>query len=551
VKTLIKYIFDSVLSLFLASILLEAKGIEVDIKNRSLVNDAAHIPSQCYTKTKTDDGKIHNPCFNCHISSKEPNYMNDWNLQTAYSFPEYALKNHWMNLFKDRSKEISRIDDREILAYVKESNYFDTKGRLQLAKKLKNLPKKWDIDGDGVWDGYIPDCYFDFDDEGFDKDPQGTYTGWRAFGYTPFLGTFWPTNGSTDDVLIRLPIAFRMNSEGHFDLETYKVNLLIVETLIKQKSLQTDTINEKHFGVDLNKDGKISTAHEIAFSYNPAKGKNMSYVGLAKKKGYKIAAGLYPRGTEFLHTVRYIDIEKNTAKMAPRMKELRYAKKVNWSTYMQHQEVLEEELKERHDFPDRLEQFIGDAERGISNKRGWRYQGFIEDEAGALRPQSYEENLFCIGCHSNLGAVVDSTFAYQRKLEHGTFQKGWFHWGQKDFKNMKEPKTPDGRYEYALYLKENGAGDEFRANDEVMQTFFDSNGTLKKDAEQTLHQDISYLLLPSLKRALELNKAYRTIVKEQSFIYGRDATITPLDTVYKTLKEGQSTGIEHPVRYDN
>src|SRR3546814_2792844 len=44
-----------------------------------------------------------------------------------------------------------------------------------------------------------------FDDTGFARDGSG----WRAFRYKPFPGTFWPTNGASDDVLIRLPAIFR------------------------------------------------------------------------------------------------------------------------------------------------------------------------------------------------------------------------------------------------------------------------------------------------------------------------------------------------------
>jgi len=529
------------LSLLWAS---NSNNVTIDIKNRSLKNDAANIPSQCYTKTEDEDGKVHNPCFNCHISSSEPNYLDDWDLQESYAFAEYAQKNHWTNLFKDRTKAVAKISDKEILNYVRVDNYPD------LADKLKNLSHDWDIDGDKKWDGYIPDCSYNFDDEGFDRDVTGGYSGWRAFGYYPFLGTFWPTNGSTDDVLIRLPMDFRMTKEGVFDIETYKVNLLIVEALIKQKSIKTFEIDENKYGVDLNKDGKLTTINKITFEYDLKNGKDMSYVGLAKKKGYKIAAGFYPRGTDFLHSVRYIDTDgNNSIKMAARMKELRYGKKVNWVTYTDHQALMEEELKERHDFPDRLEVFVGDAERGISNKRGWRYQGFIEDENGALRPQTYEENLMCIGCHASLGALADSTFAYQRKFEHGTFQNGWHHWSQKGLKDVKEPKTADGRDEYTLYLKENHAGDEFRDNDEVIKKFFNDDGTLKDDEVQKIKTDISHLIFPSQKRALKLNKAYKVIVDEQSFIYGRDATIKPVKNVHKELKPDQSTGVKNPVRY--
>ena len=359
-----------VLSLLVVACGTNAKNITVDIKNRSLVNDAANIPSQCYTKTEDTHGKVHNPCFNCHISSPEPNYLNDWDLQEGYTFPDYATKNHWKNLFKDRTDAVAAISNDTILTYVRESNYFGKKGELLLTDKLKNLSSSWDIDGDKKWDGYIPDCYYNFDHEGFDKSPTGAYTGWRAFGYYPFLGTFWPTNGSTDDVLIRLPIDFRLSEDGVFDIETYKVNLLIVEALIKQKTIQTFEINESRYGVDLDKNGKLAIAHQITFEYDPRNAKNMSYVGLAKKKGHKIAGGFYPKGTDFLHSVRYIDTEGNkNIKMAPRMKELRYGKKINWVTYTDHKALVEEELKEAHDFPDRLEVFIGDAERGVSNKK--------------------------------------------------------------------------------------------------------------------------------------------------------------------------------------
>ncbi|PHS40128.1 MAG: hypothetical protein COB07_05205 [Sulfurovum sp.] len=522
----------------------------VDVKNRYLKNYASNIPSQCYTKTEDENKKVHNPCFACHITSKEPNYFNDWDLQESYAFPEDALKNRWKNLFKDRTKEVNDISDDEILAYIKQSNYFGKEGEFTLAKKLQNLSKEWDIDGDKKWDGYIPDCYYNFDDEGFDRTPNGDYSGWRAFGYYPFLGTFWPTNGSTDDVLIRLPMDFRKDENGSFNIETYKVNLAIVEALIKQKSIKMHLIDEKKYGVDLNKDGNLTQASQITFEYDPRNGKYMSYIGLAKKKGYKISAGLYPVGTDFLHSVRYIDIdEDNGIKMAARMKELRYGKKVNWATYTDHKALVEEELKEAHDFPDRLEVFIGDAERGVSNKRGWRYQGFIEDEKGELRPQSYEENLFCIGCHASLGALADSTFVYQRKFEHGTFQNGWSHWTQKGLKGIGEPKTPDGRDEYTLYIQENGAGDEFRENDEVIKKFFDENGTLKMSEAKKLQDDMTHLIFPSHSRALKLNKAYKVIVDEQSFIYGRDATVKPVKNVHDELKDEQSTGITNPVRY--
>ncbi len=204
------------------------------------------------------------------------------------------------------------------------------------------------------------------------------------------------------------------------------------------------------------------------------------------------------------------------------------------------------EIKEKDAFPDRLRTILGNSEEGLATGLGWRYQGFIEDENGELRPQNYEETLYCIGCHSGIGAITDSTFVFQRKFDKTHFQKGWYHWSQdaNGLKGIAEPKTKDGRDEYTLYLEQNHAGDEFRANMEVMEKFFDDKGVLKTEETTKLHSDISHLLYPSTTRALELNKAYKIIVDEQSFIYGRDAHVKPVENVYREVEIGKSTNIE-------
>ncbi len=58
-----------------------------------------------------------------------------------------------------------------------------------------------------------------------------------------------------------------------------------------------------------------------------------------------------------------------------------------------------------------------------------------------------------------------------------------------------------------------------------------------------LHDDISILLLPTKKRAIELNKAYRVTVQKQSFIYGREGNSKPLENVHKKIKAHQKTDI--------
>jgi len=53
--------------------------------------------------------------------------------------------------------------------------------------------------------------------------------------------------------------------------------------------------------------------------------------------------------------------------------------------------------------------------------------------------------------------------------------------------------------------------------------------------------------MPSAERALQLNKAYKAIVDEQSYQFGRDAILTPHDVVYREVEMDQPTGITEPL----
>lgn len=513
----------------------------------------AFIPPQCYTRTQDVDdeagtGRVHNPCYVCHANGRPPNQLDDSSVQTEYSLPGPALQNPWTNLFEDRSARIAEIDNEAILRYVRDDNYRDPDGQLSLARRLRTLPAAWDLEGDGQWNGYIPDAYFNFDDAGYDHAPDGGLTGWRAFGYYPFPGTFWPTNGSTDDVLIRLDEAFRQGEDGAYDPDVYRANFAIVESLVKRADVAIDPIDERRLNVDLDKDGKIGTADHVAYDWAPRDGRQMSYVGRARQRQAEgevhLAAGLFPEGTEFLHSVRYINVDDSgDISLAPRMKELRYARKTGWYNYSELKQIADRENKERALDANVLHQVPGDMERGLFNQ-GWRYQGFIEDHDGALRPQSKEETLFCMGCHGGVSATADTIFSFPRKVDAaGADHRGWYHWTQHGLRGLPEPRRFDGRYEYTLYLEENGAGDELRANTEVLQRFFDADGTLKPQAVAELHEDIGSLLLPSPARALALNKAYRTIVEDQDFTQGRDGLPQPARNVWETVEQGQRTGI--------
>ncbi|WAJ69520.1 hypothetical protein [Catenovulum adriaticum] len=518
-------------------------------RNKVMHNDAAYVPPQCYTKTVDELGETQNPCYACHDNGKKPNYISGVDLQLEYGFTAaYLQTNRWSNLFKDFSKEVAEISNDEIKQYIRQSNYFSDDGSLTLANKLKNVPPGWDVNKDGQWNGFIPDAYFNFDQQGFDLKPNGEFSGWRAFAYSPFVGAFFPANGATDDVLIRLPSVFQQDEQGQFNLDIYKVNLAIVEAMIKRQSVEITPIDENLFGVDIDKNGELSMAIEVKFDWAPLDDRLMSYVGQAKqalaKKQLHIAGGLYPEGTEFLHTLRYLDWQDEALVLSKRIKEVRYSKKTGWNTYPQLQNAALSEIKEKNDFPERLRQFTGDGEVGLYTGFGWVLQGFIEDKVGDLRPQTYEETVFCMGCHSGISATTDGAFAFSRKLDASTFKQGWYHWSEKGLAGLMEPKLADGRNEYATYLANNIWGDEFRSNSEIKAKFLTETGELNKAALAKLNKNIGELLIPTKARANKLNKAYRAIVKEESYIYGRQPFEGNINHVHDFVESGTPTQVE-------
>jgi hypothetical protein len=518
---------------------------------RRLHNVIAYIPPQCFTQTRGEDGKAKNPCYACHTRSQAPNVVDDADLQVTLKLPAPGEKNPWTNLLDPPIAHAPPMADADVLAYVRQSNYFDPDGGIALARAVAKLPAAWDGNGNHRWDGFVPDVAFALDADGFDRKPDGTPTGWRAFAYYPFLGTFFPTNGSADDVFIRLDAPYREDTPGHFDATVYEVNLAVVEALITRADVAIDPVDEAALGVDLDRDGRLGKAARVAFEGQGEKTK-MHFVGRAgqaeDKGGVPIAPGLYPVGTEFFHTVRYLDVGPGgTVVMAPRMKEVRYARKALWLSYAQIKQHTEYEASVTASSPLRTHGIEWYREQGVSNGQGWFYQGFIEDRDGSLRPQSLEESAFCEGCHGGVGATTDGTFAFPRKVKDPSAARGWFHWSQRGLAGLPEPKRRDGQYEYTLYLQQAGAGDELRSNAEVTARFFDDRGGLKADAVTALHGDIGRLLLPTPARALDLDRAYLAVVHEQSFDRGRDAVLAVSPNVRATTTPGEKTGIERPV----
>lgn len=486
----------------------------VDRAPEDFENPEAPVTSMCYTKTEG----ISNPCWTCHTAERGANLMGDWNLQEEYAFSEAGLTNHWKNLFADRREEIADITDDEVLSYIREDNY------TALRQALRAFPE---------FPGYALDLDFraGFDAEGFAADG----TAWRAFRYKPFLGTFWPTNGSTDDVLIRLPEKFRRDGAGRADREFYKANLEILATALSvDPSVATsdidwsiEPVDEELVSFDLDGDGRISgVASRI-------RGLPSRYLGGAAD--VVVSRFLYPQGVEFLHTVRYIDPDAPTL-IATRMKEVRYSRKDSfydlWALGRSY--TIEFDNK----FDGLLPRYGGGPDIGLSNDFGWRLQGYIEDAEGRLRLQTEEETRFCMGCHSTIGVTVDQTFAFPRKVPGAD---GWRH---QDVRGIKDvPQATHSEPETLTYFKRVRGGDEFRANEEILDLLF-PGGVLDEAAVRRAapggDRDLAWLIAPSRERALLLNKAYLALVREQRFHLGRDAVLAPTKNVHESIENGDT-----------
>ena len=469
----------------------------------AVYNREAIVPPQCYTRT---EGTF-NPCYVCHqdpIRERE-NVMADADLQKAYSFSDLGMTNHWKNLFEDRTERVAKISDSEILNYIRQDNYSE------LAPRLREAGFK----------GWIPDLAnlqlgpAAFDGEGFAKD--GSH--WVAFNYKPFPSTFWPANGSTDDVMIRLPEKFRTDKSGAYSRDIYKANLAILEASIKgTDAIRALSIDERVVGRDLNHDGKLGVVERIV---------NIdSFVGAAEDV-YR-GTFLYPAGTEFLHTVRYLGIADNgEIGVSTRMKEVRYMKK--WRAYSKPVYARRYQLEGFEKEAGNLPGYQNLGEYGLDNGNGWAIHGFIEDRAGRLRASTFEENLFCMGCHNSIGSTIDKTFSFARKME------GRPGWGYINLKGMPDaPTKGETRGEIATYLERAGGGSEFRNNIEMFERWFNRDGTLNRE-KVARARDVYELITPSRERALALNKAYRTIVEDQDYIHGRDAVLTPPVNVYSSI----------------
>ena len=470
-----------------------------------IYNPEGVIPPQCYTRT---EGKF-NPCLTCHQFTFDgegrANWIQDGELQGDYGFSDVGVTNAWKNLFEDRTARIAAIPDEEIIEYIDQDNYS------ALAPKLEAENFK----------GWIPDlenlnlAAEAFDEMGFAKD--GSH--WVAFNYMPLPSTFWPTNGSTDDVMIRLPAKFRETVGGEYSRDIYILNLTAVEAAIKNFAfLSIPEMNEQVLGFDI--DGDDLLEESVSEMKRPR-----YYFGAANE--VKLSTFLYPLGTSFVHTVRYIGADEEGNIYVPqRMKELRYMTKVEFHSKSMLGNFYAEEQRDK--FEGNLPRYPTLGDKGLDNKFGWNIIGYIEDRDGNLRQQVYEENFFCMGCHTTIGSTIDQTFSFARKID------GAAGWGYINLRGMPNaPVYGESMGAITSYLKKVGGGNEFRANDELQDRYF-PNGQFDQAAVETA-EDVYELITPSRRRALDLNKAYRTIVEDQDYIFGRDANITPFENVFQSI----------------
>ena len=487
------------------------------MEHDEVYNPESVIPPQCYTKT---NGK-NNPCYACHQSydksENRPNQMGDGTLQGNYEFSDVGLTNSWKNLFVDRRELIADISDEAILNYISEDNY--------TASTTNGLPDEMQIKQLSY-----PDKAFG--EHGIANDGSG----WVAYNYKPFPSTFWPTNGSTGDAMIRLPVAFQQR-KGQYSEDVYLANLTLLEMALKDvHTLAVPELNEQTIGMDLDGNGALSEAitHIQRQSH---------YVGDASS--IELSYQLYPQGTELLHTVRYIGVDdEGQIYNAPRMKEVRYMQKALFRSKESLASAYYAEAKDKA-FEKLPQTRYLSEEQGIDNGFGWTLNANIEDAEGQLRPQHEQELAFCNGCHKTVGSTFDQTFSFARKVPGA---RGWGYINLHEIDDVPNINEQEG--EFLTYMQRVGGGDEFRQNAEMLARWFNADGELN-EAKVKQAKSVYELITPSPERALALNKAYQTIVKEQSYLFGRDATITEAANVLSEIDAEQPPLLpEHRYHWD-
>lgn len=398
-------------------------------------NEDPAIPAQCWIETSYG---TQNACKYCHTNYlAEIKHGNNFPIaedQILFSFPSPNLnKVNWKNVInpeeiiqrlKEEGIKVPQPDDFEILTYVRNDNWRaayktarpsgdDSWNNLSNAESDFQLFPALNPDDlfpysdknptDDATHGYI-------DQQGFIRNNKNEYTGWRAVNFFPYA-IFTPLTGSVSGIYIKLPGNF-MTKDGKLDIEVYMKNLDLLAKNIKNQKIDSE------------------------FYYGDA-------------ANIRVTKGFYPVGTEFAHPLHYVDLNAdgetgvnldglNQNKTADyefpgtrskRVKEIRYMYK--WKDV----NLNDIGIKESEGIP----KAIGKEWKGwIDNNAGWIIAAYIENREGELRPQTTEELLQCLGCHSSVGNTIDAVWSFQRKLPR---ELGWQEMNYGDYKKSRPDKT--------------------------------------------------------------------------------------------------------------
>jgi hypothetical protein len=386
-------------------------------------NEDPAIPPQCWIETGYG---MQNACQYCHTdylaSIEHGNAFPIADDQILYSFPTENLNRIlWQNIIYPEQIEQRLRDEGIAVPSLEDTDYVRVDNwRPAFERSRENGNTNWmntDNPGDtfALFPALDPNHLFPYstedptnsgthgyiDREGFVRNEQEEYTGWRAINFFPY-GIFTPLTGSVSGIYIRLPESF-MTMNGEIDIYVYKQNLDLLERQIKNRSFD----ETRYYG-------------------------DASTVPVQK--------GFYPVSTEFAHPLHYVDLLADgetgpdpdgvrglTGKSyefpgtrSKRVKEIRYMYKWKEVTLS---DIADDEDEEDIHHGDEYEEIIGREGQGwVENGAGWILSAFIEDRGGNLRPQTTEELVQCIGCHANVGNTVDAVWSFQRKLPGGL---GW------------------------------------------------------------------------------------------------------------------------------
>lgn len=529
-------------------------------------NPYANIPAQCYIETSFG---TQNACLFCHSNAAARQKLGNTtpqaglepllgNLQLEYSFgpaDRFSVSpniNPWENtLFPEKlDAEIAKLaintDAWDMQSYIKNDNWQEAYDKKQGEKKVSNSQVKGDsfrlfpalnpaaLPADT--DGFVRTQK---SDEAIFSDASGLNTGWRAVNFMPY-GIFTPHTGSVSGIYIRLDAKFMQSDDGNFSLDIYKQNLELLEQAIQDRI------------------------------QNGAK----NYVGKASDE--PLHKGLFPLKTEFAHPLHYVDVtadgtnSKFPGTRSARVKEIRYMYK--WQMHYTDEPIIKEE---------NAPLYYNEKETWIDNGAGWWMSGFIEDANGALRGQTPEELMQCVGCHSSrysfepaqftsgTGNTIDTVWSFSRKFAGDLGWKEMDYLGYKRDTNAKSNETAGGAHrgdpinrdakigEYRKFLnhvvgaslygdmpssmetylqntitKANGYSDnfptlEFQSTTELktiqtkrlalMREFTAKKGYLTQEGYIQ-----APLLYPTLDESLGGAKGYRKVVASQRYAKGKD-----------------------------